>query len=323
MSVENRLQEIVSRARDWLDINSILNALGKEERPAKYGTIKAALLRMAAEGKILSRKVGSTRRGSWLFMSATKGRAEELVAVTDPFRLAPDEKDRLTITEIVRLYDILQKNHLDLIRRSFERTGARYIVLCDGKLLSSSDQPTGPSQDEIRSLERATGKACYVIGADVIEEAPWSKLGGNDFYPTLPIHVGPDAWNDRKLFDEGIKIISDFDTGNPDVAAFDVEALEKVGVPSPVPSEVRSDLHLGSWFYYAWRELRVGVEEGPDRRSILKMCKCVIDWSKRESNPLLLANPERTGFVGRDLLLGFPLIVSLNGSKKSTELKLG
>jgi hypothetical protein len=47
--------------------------------------------------------------------------------------------------------------------------------------------------------------------------------------------------------------------------------------------------------------------------------ECPIMDQDRE-NPFLLANPKRKGFVGRDLMLAFPLNIQLSGKNKESKI---
>lgn len=225
----------------------------------------------------------------------------------------------LTVREMMELYESLYSLHGDMIRRSLRETNARYIVLCNGKVVLTSNDHHGPSISEISRLEKRHGKICYVIGAEVIEDSAWSQVGEEDFYPTLPIHVGLLDWGSELVFE---KINADFDTGNPDVSAFSIDDLEALGVQTPAGHEVWSDIHLTHHYYYVWRNLKIGARDGKAQRCVHKHCKCIINWRERDLNPFLITNPTREGFVGRDLLLLFPLEIILNGSKKATDLRL-
>lgn len=91
-------------------------------------------------------------------------------------------------------------------------------MLCDGKVVYASSRE--PKDEEIRSLERKLGKVCCVLTEDPIEESRWSPTGDGDYYPTVDLYVGNAGWREEEVFQRGLHITSNFDTGNPDVAAF-------------------------------------------------------------------------------------------------------
>jgi len=311
-----------------MEIEWVLRSLRERGRSIPYTTVKAALMRMAAQGTIESRKVGQGRRGSWLF----RGKAKPIESSTsqlsnvqlihaDPFAITPEQRDRLTADEVIFLYDLLYERYGGLIKSALDQ-GARYVVLCDGNVVSRYSDAYGPTDEELKLLERKHGKACYVVGADVIEEAAWSQLPRADYYPTLPILLGLSDWSDKQVFEQGFMMNADFDTGNPDVAAFSLDDLTKIGVQPPRPDELRSDIHLTRPFYYAWRTLKIGAKDQRAGRSISKACKCLVRWTDVRVNPFLLANPQRTGFVGRDVMLRFPLMIILDAAKRTTRIRL-
>lgn len=322
------LFEMLSGVQDWVEIEWILRSLRKRGRSIPYTTVKAALMRMAAQGTIESRKVGQGRRGSWLFRgkekpveSSASQRVNAQLIHVDPFAITPEQRDRLTPEEVISLYDLVYERYGTLVKSALDQ-GARYVVLCDGNVVSRYCDSYGPSDEELRLLERKHGKACYVIGADVIEEAAWSQLSQTDYYPTLPIHLGLPDWSDKQVFEQGFVVNADFDTGNPDVAAFNLDDLTKIGIQQPRPDELRSEIHLTRPFYYAWRTLKIGAKDQRACRSISKPCKCLMRWTDVRANPFLLANPRRTGFVGRDVMLGFPLMIILDAAKRTTRIGL-
>jgi len=329
--IESRVSSILESTEEWMDVASIVNMLKGRGEGASYNSVKAALLRVAARGEVLSKKVGYGRRGVWIFHTkeggikgAQKAPVKALVmkVETDPFEINPDERDTYTVDQIVALYESLYARYSTLIKDCFKRTDERYIVLCNGGLVLTSNDPTGPSNEQLKAIERRFGKACYVIGADVIEEAAWSDLGDGDFYPTLPIVLGREEWEEEELFKDGLHIVADFDTGNPDVSAFSIDELTTIHVLAPTAAEIRSDIHLGKHLYYAWRWLKIGIDDFTRRRYVRKPCKCVLYWNDKRWNPFLLANQGRRGFIGRDLVFLFPLEITLNPLQKVSRVHL-
>jgi len=79
---------------------------------------------------------------------------------------------------------------------------------------------------------------------------------------------------------------------------------------------MRRAFHLGRHYDYYLITLKVGIDDAKGvKRCITKPCRSVLSWTKIERNPFLLANPKRKGFVGRDLMLAFPLNIQLSGKK--------
>lgn len=64
---------------------------------------------------------------------------------------------------------------------------------------------------------------------------------------------------EEKVFQRGLHITSDFDTGNPDVAAF---SNEDVNIVQPTVGRVmRRAFHLGKCYDYYLVTLKVGVKD--------------------------------------------------------------
>ncbi len=329
--LERKILSILKSTEEWMDVASILNMLRRRGEDVSYSSVKTALLRAAAKGEILSKKMGSGRRGIWIFHVKGEDVGEVQRASTkplamkvgrDPFEIDPAERDSYTIDQIVALYESLYTRYSALIKDCFKRTNARYIVLCNGGLVLTSNDPMGPSNEQLKVIERRFGKVCYVIGADVIEEAAWSQLGDGDFYPTLPVVLGREEWEEEELFRNGLHVVADFDTGNPDVSAFSMDELTTIHVKAPTAAEIRSDIHLGRHFYYVWRSLKIGVDDFKKQRHIGKTCKCVLYWDDKKRNPFLLANQNREGFIGRDFLFLFSLEITLNPLQKMSRVHL-
>ena len=60
--------------------------------------------------------------------------------------------------------------------------------------------------------------------------------------PTIDLVIGNSERTDRLVFEHGFKIVSDFDTGNPDISAF---SYEDVDVIKPIKTRIlRRTIHL-------------------------------------------------------------------------------
>lgn len=118
-------------------------------------------------------------------------------------------------------------------------------------------------------------------------EPRWER----DYYPTIDLSVRKTGWKEEAL-QRGLRITSDFDAGNPDVAAFSNEGASLV---QPTAGRVvRRALHLGKHYDYSLATLKVGVEDVKGAgRCGLKARRAVLSWSDPGRNPYLLANPAR------------------------------
>ena len=125
----------------------------------------------------------------------------------------------------------------------------------------------------------------------------------------------------EKVFSRGLRTVADFDTGNPDIAAFNSQELTFLRPAEAF--EVRRALHLGLFYDYYLRSTKVGLRDVYDKRKcVLKNCRCVLFWGQVERNPFLLANPNRKGFVGRDLMMRFPFEVKFSPLTKTSSVRL-
>lgn len=115
------------------------------------------------------------------------------------------------ITE--RLYEL----YGDWIENEFKkRKEIQSLLLCDKEVVLESKETYGPSSKYIVEIEEKIGKPSYLVGREALieEKSMWSDLGNGDYYPTIEIYIGKIGWDDKDVFRRGIKIRSDFDTGN-------------------------------------------------------------------------------------------------------------
>jgi predicted transcriptional regulator len=282
----------------WITLKEILGSLMEKGLVTAVERNRRKLFVITAKGEAITAKVEDLFQGR----------------VIKPFEISTSERDSMTSEELTVLYDSLLEEYGRLIRESLGK-GSRYIVLCDGKVVYASNRE--PTDEEIRNLEKNLGKVCYVLTEDPIEESHWSPIGDKDFYPTIDVFIGGANWEDEEIFRRGLKITSDFDTGNPDVAAF---SNEDVNLIQPTVTHImRRAFHLGKYYDYHLTTLKIGIKDSGDvKRCITKPCRSVLSWTKPERNPFLLANPNRKGFVGRDLMLSFPLNIQLSGKNKQS-----
>jgi len=114
-------------------------------------------------------------------------------------------------------------------------------------------------------------------------------------------------------------VLSDFDTGNPYYTIFNEKSGENIIASVPF-YETHRGMHLERPYWFFLREVKICIED------IIQKFKCkpmqarfVMFW---EESPLLLANPRRNGFVGRNIMFSFNLRVILNSKDYISEVIL-
>lgn len=315
---EDSILEEFQEAGGPLSIADVKGAVERRvEGGVSYETVKKDLLTLSAKGLINCKSLGGGKRVSWVFWHRDRvSQPMDSRKEVNPFGITISERDSMSPEEVGSLYDDLIRDYGNLIQASFCK-GSRFAVLCDGKVVGTTSHE--PSDEDVRDLERRLGKVCYVLTKDLIEESPWSNLGNGDYYPTIQVFVGGAQWKEEEVFDRGLQMVSDFDTGNPDVAAFNNEDLNLVQ-PTGTPI-VRRAFHLSRHYDYRLAKVRIGVRDASGRnRCIQKMCRGVFSWAEPDRNPFLLANPVRKALLGRDLMLAMPLIIMLSGRDRSSRV---
>ncbi len=317
---EDGIVNLLNAAHRPLSIGEVRQALARDlGHRVPYETTKRDLLTLAAKGLIECKSIGTGKRVSWIFWSRRwDQRPGRDSAGPDPFDVPIAERDSMSPEEVASLYDRLVGDHADLVRGHLGR-GSRYVVLCDGNVVDASSRE--PSDEDIKALERELGKVCYVLTEDLIEESPWAPLGEGDYYPSIGLFIGGLEWEEGEVFGQGLEMIADLDTGNPDVAALsneDLSVVQRTGRPI-----VRRAFHLGRHYDYCLRRVRIGIRDAVGAtRCMEKACRGVFSWGDAERNPFLLANPKRKGLVGRDLLLSMSLSLELSGRRRSSRVLL-
>jgi len=318
---EDHILNILEVAQKPLSIAEVREALAKRlEREASYETAKRDLITLSAKGLIHSKSIGKGKRTTWVFWARKGGQSltKTLSAGVDPFNVSIAERNSLSHKELAALYDTLIEEYGSLIRKHLGKS-SRYIILCDGKVVQASNHE--PSDKEVEDLENKLSKVCYVLTEDPIEETSWSILGNGDYYPSIEVFLGGAEWKETEVFNNGLEIAADFDTGNPDVVAFSYEDLNLV---RPTETHImRRALHLGRPYDYYLTILKIGIKDSVSAtRCLQKTSRSVISWTELERNPFLLANPKRKGFVGRDLMLSFPFNILLSGRNRRSRVLL-
>ena len=313
---ENYILEILAETRRPLSIGEIrsllIDRLGKK---VSYETTKRDLMALSAKGLINSKAIGGGKRVTWIFWA--EGSALQFgVKRLKAFSISIEERDSLTPEEISSLYDDISREYANVL--DVELGKQRFVILCDGRVVYRSNYE--PTDDQVRSLEEKYGKPCYVFTRDLVEESAWSSIGSGDYYPSIEVYVGDAVWSDEEVFNKGLKVVCDFDTGNPGVSAFSSKDLNRV---CHVKGLLRRGFHLSRPYDYYLVKCKVGIRDvNGSERCLKKECRAVIYWDVPMRNPYLLANPDRKGFVGRDLMILFPFRIQLSGRNKSSQLIL-
>jgi len=318
---EDHILYILEVAQRPLSIAEVREALAEKlEGEASYETTKRDLITLSAKGLIHSKSIGKGKRTTWVFWARKGGQPATKAPFkrVDPFKVSIAERDSMSHKELVALYDYLVEEYGSLIRNRLVK-GSRHIILCDGKVVQASSYE--PSDKEVKDLENRLGKVCYVLTEDPIEESSWGILGDGDYYPSIEVLIGGAEWKEMEVFNHGLRIAADFDTGNRDIAAFSHEDLNLI---RPVETRImRRAFHLGRPYDYYLVTLKIGVKDSVGAtRCLQKTSRSVLSWTEFERNPFLLANPTRKGFVGRDLMLAFPFNVLLSGRNKRSKVLL-
>lgn len=227
--------------------------------------------------------------------------------------LDPQRRDALALR--------LQDRNWNLIQSTLERRGWEWMMWLDNRIVRASHSLEDyPAAEDIMSLGNETGNPPLIfVRNPVIEESAWVSLSHDDWYPTLPIHIGEPSWNDSQLIASGMPLLSDFDTGTA-VQLIDADALAHSGWISTAfdPRPAIRGRHLSREYIYVVRNLRIGIldEAGTMRSGILPL-RCVTDW---QQSPLVSVNPQRQALIGRGVLLRLGLLIELDGANRSTRV---
>ncbi len=252
---------------------------------------------------------------------------EEYLRNIDPFEISLNRYRSLVNNEescgrvlhmiARRIYEL----HGDWINTELQKRNAKSLLVCDKKVIASSKDRYEFSSRYVAQIEDELKKPCYPLsGETLIEEGvQWSGLEDEDYYPAVEVYLGNIRWDDEKVFDRGIKVRSDFDTGNPNYAVFDeatcrtiVKEAEGIGYGQ----------HLGRGYSYYFRKMKVGMKNKKTGRCLEKSVEGVDNWNDMRLNPYKIANPNREGFVGRDLMLKLFLRITLDPSLRESVWEL-
>jgi len=248
----------------------------------------------------------------------------------DPFDIPLDKYRSLTNNEKTRslAYRIIMERLYELyaewIENEFRKRRnepARSLLVCDRKVIFSSKDEYGPSGKYIAEIEEKMGKPCYLLSEEPLieEKVSWQDLGGGDYYPTIEIYLVNKNWHNQKVFKDGVKIRSDFDTGNSKYAVFNEDGCKMVG---DKPEKVGFRRHLGRPYFYYLRSMKIGIKNEKVGRCLEKLVEGIDNWDDIRLNPYKIANPNRKGFVGRDLMLKLFVRIVLDPKAKESTWEL-
>ena len=188
-------------------------------------------------------------------------------------------------------------------------------------IYSSADRYDFRADEVVAQTEQQRNKPCFILTRPVLveETAVWSNLGRGDYYPTVEVFLGARVWNESEVFSRGTSVISNFDTGNPALAVFDESLCYRL---SGEQRPARQDVHLGRFYRYRPRLMKIGVEDGQRQRVIERVVEGVESWNDPARNPFKLANAGRQGFVGRDLMFQLLFQITLHPQKCQSDWAL-
>lgn len=266
-------------------------------------------------------------------INRNKGRNIDLKLLTqwlekiDPFDIPLEEFKALRKGKYRTLADRiimkqLYKNYGSWIETQFkERQGIQALVVCDRQVILSTEDEYGPSGKQIDEIELKMGKPCYLISREPLieENASWTNPRQGDYYPTLEVYLGNMKWSDHLVFRNGVKILCDFDTGNPRYSVFNEEICQTIAGD---PEKVDFRRHLGYEYVCYLRQMKIGVTDGQQGRCLQKTVEGISDWEDVNLNPYKFANPYRMGFIGRDIMLKLLVRITLNPKLQKSSWKL-
>jgi len=240
--------------------------------------------------------------------------ARELFAI--PFdtymAMSDDERDAIAF----RAYKILDR----WIDQELKARHAKWMLVSGGEILDASSKLIEyPAPEKLMAIGKKSGLIPFVfIYTPLIEESGWSAMSDSDYYPTLSITVGRFGAKKEEIILDGVTIEADFDTGSPELL-LDYDQMVSNGVIGTIPiKQAHYRPHLGEFYPFHLRPIAVGITND-NGQTLTKDIGALFVRNWRQS-PLCLVNPDREALAGRNLLLGFPLQVVLDGEKKTTQI---
>lgn len=240
----------------------------------------------------------------------------ELIPSKNPFALSFREFVSLELNESEELLRKVHDSCKDLLQEAWEN-GSRQAVICDGKIVFQTTDIDEISE-KVEQLAKKYNKACYVFSApDIVEESVWTPISGDDYYPTLNVYLGTDDSDEKEIVDKSSPICTDLDTGNPFYKIFDANQLTDP-LTRFTPLQMRRGEHLESNYTYYNKKVKMCVKDiNGNIKSMVCSVRVVRHWA---GCALLQASPNRTGFVGRDVLRDLRIKLKLDPIKKTTEI---
>ncbi|MEW6607997.1 MAG: hypothetical protein AB1414_11200 [bacterium] len=243
----------------------------------------------------------------------------EVMRISDPFNVPLWVANKLEPEDVKLLFHWVEKKYTNLIEEGFQDKKIGLIVLCNHKIVATSDDPDGLMDEEITSFAEKEGKIPYVITRSrLIEEiktSDWNQVNNDDWYPTIPLYL-----KSKNAVKKDIRIEADFDTGNPvgGCLAFPDEFRRSLGEPGGI---TRKEIRFGREYEFFLKDIKIGIRDGEMERVEDFKVRFVIDsdwiWAFQ-----IGFNPKRKGFVGRNILFKSFFCVTLNPKTRTSMLKL-
>lgn len=259
--------------------------------------------------------------------------------VDDPFEISFDEYLAFKKAERKILQLRAREDNADWIENELAKRKARWLLVigkdCVNKqvIAHSANLKELPKPAELRELAKKYNHFPYVfISSPLIEEnqpaarpIPWVEIqDSDDFFPTLEIYVGRDDWEDKKVLQDGLRFVADFDTGAAEIF-LNYEQLEKARIIRDEDIEIlnlKKGYHINRKYDYVNLPIRVCIQGSGDHIvSEDFQAFCVENW-EHEDSPFKIVNPAREALVGRSLLRNskFSLRLELNGEERFTKV---
>jgi|GEM_PF-6402170 len=241
----------------------------------------------------------------------------ELLPSKDPFSLSFTEFISLELNEteelLKRVYDSCK-----YILEGAWKEGAQQVMICEGEIVLRSKEVDGIPPEDIERIAKEKDKACYVFSApDFVEESVWTSIDNDDSYPTLQVYLGTEDLDDNEIVEKSSPVYADLDTGNPYLKVFDANQFSEP-LTRFSSLQMRSGVHLNRNYTYYNKRVKMCVKDANGNiNSITCIVRFIRDWV---GCALLQASPNRTGFIGRDVLRDLRIKLKLDSTKKTTKI---
>jgi len=264
---------------------------------------------------------------------------KELI-ITDPFDLpASVFVGSLEFKTYDKLYKMLEDRYGKQIDQRFKETGARSLVLYKDDngnvaVAGKSNSPYYPSDSELEEMQHKIGRVCYVTGRYSIEEtccseSEWTFIPYPEYqdnpYPTIPIYLGRLDEECKNIIKKKDRlIVSDFDTGNPDILAFDVKYRRILNIPYGRMQRKRINFISGEGGDFDCYVDRIQIGLYDSKKNNRFCCAefdvwFVLNW--QGTRVTTNQSPLRVAFVGRALWLPGKLRFSIILNAKDKKIR--